>query len=482
MAGAAAREPDGPRGWLAAYASLTVPRASRTRSASGVARPRHAARLARARRCSGSALRGLAPRARRARSASPPGSRAHGLVLHWIYVVTVRYGHAPAAVGVVALVAPRVLHRALRGALRRRERLARRAAARLGPFAARRALDRASSTAALVRCSRAFRGRRSATRSTPTSSLLGARALGRRLRALASRARSAAPALARLLRREAGHARGARSPASPRCSRSTAPARRSAASRREPGGRTLRVAVLQGNIDQGVKWSPEWAERTLAIYEELTRAAAAQRRAARGLARDGGARLARRRARRSRRASRRSRARRGAALVVGAVGPRRFDPSTASWRGALLRQRLRARRPSAARLDRYDKSASRAVRRVRAVPRRCSAASSRAVATRHRERRRQRRGGAAHAVAVPDRATAGRRSDPSGIPICYELLFPDLDAALRGRRGAGAARDHERRLVRAHRGAAPVPRDDGAPLGGDRAAGRRARRTRGSRR
>jgi len=34
--------------------------------------------------------------------------------------------------------------------------------------------------------------------------------------------------------------------------------------------------VLQGNIDQGVKWSPEWAESTLGIYEDLSRRAAAQ--------------------------------------------------------------------------------------------------------------------------------------------------------------------------------------------------------------
>ena len=38
----------------------------------------------------------------------------------------------------------------------------------------------------------------------------------------------------------------------------------------------LRVAVLQGNIDQRVKWSPEGGERTLSIYEDLTRRAAAQ--------------------------------------------------------------------------------------------------------------------------------------------------------------------------------------------------------------
>ncbi|MCP5071194.1 MAG: apolipoprotein N-acyltransferase [bacterium] len=36
----------------------------------------------------------------------------------------------------------------------------------------------------------------------------------------------------------------------------------------------VQVAVLQGNIEQGVKWSPDWAERTLAIYTGLTRQAA----------------------------------------------------------------------------------------------------------------------------------------------------------------------------------------------------------------
>jgi apolipoprotein N-acyltransferase len=40
------------------------------------------------------------------------------------------------------------------------------------------------------------------------------------------------------------------------------------------GAPTLRVAVLQGNIDQGVKWSEEWAERILEIYLDLSRRAA----------------------------------------------------------------------------------------------------------------------------------------------------------------------------------------------------------------
>jgi apolipoprotein N-acyltransferase len=36
------------------------------------------------------------------------------------------------------------------------------------------------------------------------------------------------------------------------------------------------VAVLQGDIDQGVKWSADWAERTLEIYEGLTHQAVAR--------------------------------------------------------------------------------------------------------------------------------------------------------------------------------------------------------------
>lgn len=37
----------------------------------------------------------------------------------------------------------------------------------------------------------------------------------------------------------------------------------------------LRLAVLQGNIDQGVKWDRAWAERTLRVYEDLSRRAVA---------------------------------------------------------------------------------------------------------------------------------------------------------------------------------------------------------------
>jgi len=39
-------------------------------------------------------------------------------------------------------------------------------------------------------------------------------------------------------------------------------------------GQPLRVALIQGNIDQDVKWSPGYQEQTMAIYERLTREAA----------------------------------------------------------------------------------------------------------------------------------------------------------------------------------------------------------------
>src|SRR5262249_4594913 len=42
----------------------------------------------------------------------------------------------------------------------------------------------------------------------------------------------------------------------------------------EPDGPRVRVAVVQGNIDQGVKWSEEWRARTLQTYEDQSREAA----------------------------------------------------------------------------------------------------------------------------------------------------------------------------------------------------------------
>lgn len=41
-------------------------------------------------------------------------------------------------------------------------------------------------------------------------------------------------------------------------------------------GGSLRVGVLQGNVDQGMKWSPEFADTTMRTYEDLARRAVAQ--------------------------------------------------------------------------------------------------------------------------------------------------------------------------------------------------------------
>lgn len=45
--------------------------------------------------------------------------------------------------------------------------------------------------------------------------------------------------------------------------------------RQEPVGVPLKVALIQGNIDQGIKWDPGFMEETLSIYERLSRRAAA---------------------------------------------------------------------------------------------------------------------------------------------------------------------------------------------------------------
>ncbi len=45
--------------------------------------------------------------------------------------------------------------------------------------------------------------------------------------------------------------------------------------KQSPDGATLKVALIQGNIPQDVKWDPAFQEATLQIYERLTRRAAA---------------------------------------------------------------------------------------------------------------------------------------------------------------------------------------------------------------
>jgi apolipoprotein N-acyltransferase len=196
---------------------------------------------------------------------------AHSAILHWIYVVTVRYGHAPPVVGVLAPIALASYIAAFSGlfgagsALLARARVA-------SPFAVAllwTALDHLRSFAltGFPWATLGYAQHRSAALLPLASfggvyvlsflSVLGGASLARavRLRRLDAAAASGLAAVA------LAHAIGLGI---------------SAAEVDEAELPRLRVGVLQGNIDQGVKWSPEWAESTLEIYEDLSRRAAAQ--------------------------------------------------------------------------------------------------------------------------------------------------------------------------------------------------------------
>ena len=227
------------------------------------------------------ALRGLAPR-RALGLGFLAGLAAHSAVLHWIYVVTVTYGRAPPAIGVLApiLLAAYIagFTGLFGGAL---ARLRRRGLA--SPFAIAAlwtALDHLRSFA--------FTGFPWATLGYAQHqnialmplvawtgvyglsflSVLGAAAVSRFVES-AGLVPDTPPASGAPRRRwdawaalgvvVLAHALGAAVGASSRALDSP----------------TVRIGVLQGNIDQRVKWSREWAQRTLAIYERLTREAVA---------------------------------------------------------------------------------------------------------------------------------------------------------------------------------------------------------------
>ena len=213
------------------------------------------------------ALRGMTPGAA-ARAAFAAGLAAHAAIFHWIYVVTVYYGHAPPPVGVLAAVGLAVYPAAFSAAFGA-------GAAWLGrgelpnPFvsgALWTALDHAKSFA-LTGFPWAVLGY--AQHRNPAlmglapytgvwglsfATALGGAALAELALGRSRRALAALAALGMLL--AAGALDAAREPEDP--------------------GAQVRVALLQGNIGQDVKWSPEWAQRTLAIYEDLTRRAASE--------------------------------------------------------------------------------------------------------------------------------------------------------------------------------------------------------------
>ncbi|MGH0034330.1 MAG: apolipoprotein N-acyltransferase [Myxococcota bacterium] len=216
-------------------------------------------------------LEGLAP-GRAARDALLASLAGHGLVLHWIFVVTVSYGHAPAAVGVLA---PLLLCLYIAGsatAFGAAWSLLRRAGLG-GPWAAAAlwtAMDHARSFvltgfpwATLGYAQHENAALLGFVQWTGVYGLSFVTALG------------SAAVVEALLARRAGRpvpvsvwsaaaavgilqVAGAWTP-------DPSPG---------PDAPRIRVAALQGNIDQGNKWSREWAGRTLGIYEELARTAA----------------------------------------------------------------------------------------------------------------------------------------------------------------------------------------------------------------
>jgi apolipoprotein N-acyltransferase len=186
----------------------------------------------------------------------------------------------------------------------------------------------------------------------------------------------------------------------------------------EPGAETIRVAVLQGNIEQGVKWNPAWAERTLAIYEDLSRRAAEAGaevivfpETAMPGALNSDPVLRGRMADLARET--------GAAYVVGGVAVERRvgQRSTEFFDSAF------AIHPDGSFGDRYDKS--QLVPFGEYVPfddwlRAFFEATARGMAT-----ERVSPGPGPRALSIPTPAGSAA-SLTAGVPICYELLFPDL--------------------------------------------------------
>ncbi len=362
----------------------------------------------------GAVVHGLAPR-RAFGVGLVAGVLAHGAVLHWIWVVTVRYGHAPPLVGVLAplllAVYPGLFQACWSAALA--ALCGRRLGARLAlaaPWALAAGWAALDHGRTFVLSGFPWASLGYAQHATPLLALapwtgvvglsfatvlgsFGALGLVR-------------PALVPAIGRRAGAlallgaavlvatARGVWAP--------------------PPTGDPIQVAVIQGNIEQGVKWSPDWAERTLAIYAGLTRRAAQQgaelvawpETAVPG-APDADPELAERLAGLARET--------GTTLVVGAVGvepteddapPRLFDSAF-----VITEQGLQ---------DRYDKAhlvpfgeylplRGLLGRFVRAI---ATGSAGRDVTA----------GGGPRAVRVPLRRGEVRL----GLPVCFELLFPDL--------------------------------------------------------
>ncbi len=375
------------------------------------------------------ALGGLSPR-RAAWAGFWAGWLAHAAILHWIYVVTAIYGRAPAAVGVIApvgLALYMAVFTTAQGAawawLSQR--------GRAGPFtfaALWAALDHGRHFVlsgfpwGVIGYAQHenpwLLGLAPYTGVTGLSfvTALGGAALALLWRGLAPMRRGSGPrALAAVAAVALALGLGALS----------------AATAGSPSGGSLRVGLLQGNIDQGVKWSPRFADETMLAYEELSRRAVAA-----------GARLVvwpetavpgsvetepgfgPRLAQLAREL--------GAVMVVGAVGVEPWEGDYRFFDSAYVYD------GQGARLDRYDKA--------HLVPfgeylplRELLGRYVRAVAT-GIARDDVTAGSGPRAAILPFDPDAGGPPVPAeaieraevergvrvGLPICYELLFPDL--------------------------------------------------------
>ncbi len=222
---------------------------------------------------------GLAGRSVRKASVSAFGwtALAHGFVLHFIYVVVVTYGHAPVVIGVIAPFA-----------------LATYAATLAALFGAGwvwlrdRGQGNAFTAAFLWTALDQLRG--VALSGWPWATLGYAQHLNPGLMGLAQwtgvygLSFTVVLAGVALLELSRSLARGER----PRLSTLAAVAvvvvlhGFGFVTRIQPGVNdamgedTIRVAAIQGNIDQAVKWTRAWNERTIGVYEDLSRKAAAE--------------------------------------------------------------------------------------------------------------------------------------------------------------------------------------------------------------
>jgi apolipoprotein N-acyltransferase len=372
----------------------------------------------------------VAPPGRAAMIGFACGLLAHSAVFHWIYIVTVTYGHAPILVGLMApvLVASyiAVFPAAFAGG---------------AAWLAGRGLASPLMLAALWTCTDHLRS--FALSGFPWATLGYAQHANPLLMGLAPWTGVYGLSFATVLGASSALAWRRPGPWGSRPgalagfvvlavllvlggSRALAPS--------EPVGTSVRMAVLQGNIDQGVKWSPDWVVRTLEAYEELSRQAAKV--GARILiwpetavpgSPDSDPEL------KARLAGLASEL--GVSLVVGAVGIDALE--TGSFETARLFDSAFVFGPDGTLQDRYDKThlvpfgeylplRPLLGRFIRAVATGSTARDvSAGVAPRHMQ-----------VIALPptrrptaDPSGAGQQAEPTvtaGVPICYELLFPDL--------------------------------------------------------